>query len=111
MGNKNLMDELIEMLVWAYSQGRKDTKEEMKELSIDPKNLQEEFQKFYTQKAKEEDTLEPKSIEEQILEVVNWSSEYGLRYFKNELFNLKVDLHKLNSKLQARITKMKENQT
>ena len=77
MGNKNLMDELIEMLVWAYSQGRKDTKEEIKELNINPKNLQEEFQKFFIQKSKEEDTLEPKSVEDQILEVVDWSSKYG----------------------------------
>jgi|TARA_R100000081_G_C4810605_1_gene170854 isopropylmalate/homocitrate/citramalate synthase len=109
MESKNLMNELMEMLVWAYSQGRKDIKEEIEELNINPKDLQENFQKFFIQKVKEEDTLEPKSVEDQILEVVDWSSKYGLDYLKNEIFNLKVDLYKLNDKVQARIAKMQEN--
>lgn len=109
MESKNLMKELMEMLVWAYFQGRKDIKEEIEELNINSKDLQENFQKFFIQKAKEEATLEPKSVEDQILEVVDWSSKYGLNYLKNETFNLKVDLYKLNDKVQARIAEMQKN--
>ena len=44
MESENLMNELMEMLVWAYSQGRKDIKEEIEELNMNPKDLQENFQ-------------------------------------------------------------------